>query len=309
MSNSAYTNSGYYDLISNFLAPRPEEVEGLNNSSYFYYRRQLYTILHSIFDFKGYPDNWNIDYLYDHLFTQGYMIITDSSMGPVPLIGGFAGYNVYRFPTDTICANPVLGNVMGKIGVSSEILYFNRLDDTFIPAEPLIKRYALLLAQCDASMNVTLMNSRVAHVFRGKNDAEVKSLQKMYDEVSQGKPAVFLKKNDPINGDEKTGDFMNVKNTFIGMELTDTKRSIMNEFLTQIGINNANTDKRERLNSDEVNANNSEIMACPGVWLHTMQRCLERVNKTLGLNVSVELNDEVIRKIQQDPEEGKDEPD
>lgn len=42
----------------------------------------------------------------------------------------------------------------------------------------LINRYAVLLANIDCSLNVSLYNSRLAHVFEAETDAQVKSLQK-----------------------------------------------------------------------------------------------------------------------------------
>ena len=51
-----------------------------------------------------------------------------------------------------------------------------------------------------------------------------------------------------------------VKNTYIADMVQAEKRAIYNEFLTQIGINNAAEEKRERLLVDEVNSNNDELM-------------------------------------------------
>lgn len=76
----------------------------------------------------------------------------------------------------------------------------------------LINRYAVLLANIDCSLNVSLYNSRLAHVFEAETDAQVKSLQKMYDDVSRGNPAVFLKKGmKNIGKDNDSGYFLNVK--------------------------------------------------------------------------------------------------
>ena len=53
----------------------------------------------------------------------------------------------------------------------------------------------------------------------------------------------------------------------------------MNEFLTTIGINTANTTKRERQIVDEVNANNIEIQANIKLWKQNVSDCCDRVNK------------------------------
>lgn len=286
---------GYYDLVSQYLRPIPKDVNGLNNSSYFYYRRQLFLKIYSLFDFKNYPDYWDIDYFKNILFSDGFIGVVEYNGGPWALKCGFSGINPYNNPTEIMIANPVLGNFNRTIGKDGELIYFNRVDGMYIGLEPLVKRYALLLSQCDGSINATLMNSRVRHVFEGTNDAEVQTYKKMYDEVSQGKPAVFLKKG-KTDLRESSFNFLNVKNTYIGNDIMLTKRSIMNEFLTEIGINNRNTDKRERLTTDEVAVNDSETAANVVLWLDTMKRCIEKVNKLFGTSITVELNKHVIRE-------------
>lgn len=288
---------GYYDLVSNYLRPKPKDVSGLNNSSYFYYRRQLFLKIYSLFDFKNYPDYWDIDYFKNVLFSDGFIGVVDYNGGPWALKCGFSGINPYNNPTEIMIANPVLGNFNRTIGKDGELIYFNRVDGMYIGLEPLVKRYALLLSQCDGSINATLMNSRVRHVFEGTNDAEVQTYKKMYDEVSQGKPAVFLKKG-KTDLKESNFNFLNVKNTYIGNDIMLTKRSIMNEFLTEIGINNRNTDKRERLTTDEVAVNDSETAANVILWLDTMRRQLDKVNKLFNTNITVELNKHVIKGSQ-----------
>lgn len=288
---------GYYDLVSNFLRPKPKDVNGLNNSSYFYYRRQLFLKIYSLFDFKNYPDYWDIDYFKNVLFSDGFIGVVDYNGGPWALKCGFSGINPYNNPTEIMIANPVLGNFNRTIGKDGELIYFNRVDGMYIGLEPLVKRYALLLSQCDGSVNATLMNSRVRHVFEGTNDAEVQTYKKMYDEVSQGKPAVFLKKG-KTDLKESNFNFLNVKNTYIGNDIMLTKRTIMNEFLTEIGINNRNTDKRERLTTDEVAVNDSETAANVILWLDTMRRQLDKVNKLFNTNITVELNKHVVKGSQ-----------
>jgi len=218
---------------------------------------------------------------------------------------GFYGQNMYYMPTNVLVNNPVLRQIDEKIGEKGELLYINYEYNKFQGVMSLINRYAVLLANIDCSLNVSLYNSRLAHVFEAETDAQVKSLQKMYDEVSRGNPAVFLKKGmKNIGKDNDSGYFLNVKNTYIGNDLLLTKRSIMNEFLTEIGINNANTDKRERLNSDEVNANNSEVRCTIVRFIDTLNECAKRINENPNFdditNLHFSINSRVIDTIKQE---------
>lgn len=304
MSRNRYGN-GFTELVRGFFNHNPKSVNDMTNNSFFYYQFQLMTKLKSVLTVEGYPNNWNIDNMWDILLKNGYIPIVKTDIGTLALEGGFYGQNMYYMPTNVLVANPVLGNIDKKIGEDGELLYINYEYNTFQSVMSLINRYAVLLANIDCSLNVSLMNSRVAHVFEAETDAQVKSLQKMYDEVSKGNPAVFLKKGlKSLSADKDGGYFLNVKNTYIGNDLLLTKRSIMNEFLTEIGINNANTDKRERLNSDEVNANNSEVRCTIVRYVDSLNDCAKRINENPNFDdindLHFSINTRVIDTIKQE---------
>lgn len=304
MSRNRYSN-GFTELVRGFFNHNPKSVNDMTNNSFFYYQFQLMTKLKSVLTVEGYPNNWNIDNMWDVLLKNGYIPIVKTDIGTLALEGGFYGQNMYYMPTNVLVANPVLGNIDKKIGEDGELLYVNYEYNTFQSVMSLINRYAILLANIDCSLNVSLMNSRVAHVFEAETDAQVKSLQKMYDDVSKGNPAVFLKKGlKSLSSDKDGGYFLNVKNTYIGNDLLLTKRSIMNEFLTEIGINNANTDKRERLNSDEVNANNSEVRCTIVRYVDSLNDCAKRINENPNFDdindLHFSINTRVIDTIKQE---------
>ena len=278
--------------IDRFMDDFPKNVEGLNNSSYFYYRNVLLTKLYSVIRPINFPHAWDVDYFYNALFNQGYICVTDTKSGVLPLECGIGGINVFNKPTTCFIANPILGSFNRTINDNCVLVYFWNIFGQYNTVNSIITRYASMLASIDGSINITIMNSRVAHVFEVESEGQKRTVEKIYDDVSNGKPVIVMKKgqNNMFDKDGLQRDFLNVKNTFIGNELVDLKNSIMNDFLTEIGIKNANTDKRERLNSDEVNANNQETKALVTVWIDTLNKCCELVNRMFDLNISFELN-------------------
>lgn len=301
MSKKEYGN-GFTELVRGFFHHNPKSVNDMTNNSFLYYQFQLMTKLKSVLTVSGYPSNWNVDNMWDVLLTNGYIPIVKTAIGTLALEGGFYGQNMYYMPTNVLVNNPVLRQIDEKIGEKGELLYINYEYNKFQGVMSLINRYAVLLANIDCSLNVSLYNSRLAHVFEAETDAQLKSLQKMYDDVSRGNPAVFLKKGmKNIGKDNDSSYFLNVKNTYIGNDLLLTKRSIMNEFLTEIGINNANTDKRERLNSDEVNANNSEVRCTIVRFIDTLNECARKINENPNFdditNLHFSINTRVIDTI------------
>ena len=300
-------SQSFRDLVAGFFNHNPKSVNDMTNNSFFYYQFQLMTKLKSVLTIEGYPKNWNIDNMWDVILKNGYIPIVSTALGTLALEGGFYGQNMYYMPTNVIVNNSVLGNINRVIGEDGELLYINYEYNTFQGVMPLINRYAVLLANIDCSLNVSLMNSRVAHVFEAESDAEVKTLQKMYDDVSKGDPAVFLKKGTrSLSSSNENSSFLNVKNTYIGNDLLLTKKSIMNEFLTEIGINNANTDKRERLNSDEVNVNNTEVRCTITRYIDSLNECAKKINENSNFsditNLNFSLNSRVIEQMQRENE-------
>ena len=286
------------DLRREFYSTRPQDVDGVYNRSVMYYQVRLLRVLSSLFELSGAPDTWDMDYFWTTLYSQGRVAIVDTAMGILPLECGFSGQNVFRHPTRIVIANPVLGNLERTIDEDGVLL---KLQYTYSGAMPIITRYAVMLAMCDSSLAVTLMNSKVTFIGLASDKQQAQTMQRMYDQISQGKPAVFVNKD---AGNPANFFFNRAKENFVGEEVLQVKRSIMNEFLTCIGINNANTDKRERLNTDEVNTNNSEIGINLQDWEDNIREGVDKANAMFGLSLSLRK-----REWQQDQTDGEEEAD
>ena len=63
------------------------------------------------------------------------------------------------------------------------------------------------------------------------------------------------------------------------MEIHQARRAVVNDFLTEIGVRNANYEKKERLNSMEVSENNDQTSAQARVILDNLNECYDRVRE------------------------------
>lgn len=277
---SDWNKIGYEDLKNQFIAQKPKDVDGVFNASALYYRERLLRRLASIFELENIPDSWDMNYFWYILFSWGYIGVTDTTMGILPLQCSFTGLNVFKRPTKMIFSNPVLGNfdrIIDETGVLIALQY------NFHSAQALLQRYSTMLAMCDSSLAVNLMNSKVSFIGMANSKAQAATMKQMFDKISAGEPFVVV--NTEI-GNPANFWFNRVKENFVGEELLSVKRSIVNDFLTEIGINNANTDKRERLISDEVNANNEEIGINIDDWYENLKTGIEKVNAMFNLNIT-----------------------
>jgi hypothetical protein len=271
------------DLLRQLTSERPSDIEGLNNASYMYYIHWMIRKIFGVYDIQGIPETWDRSYLYERIFLDGYVCITDTALGVLPLRCGISGINVFDHPTNCIIANPVLGNLERTIGEDCALVH---LQYNYAPVWDILRRYGYMLASCDASIAVNLLNTRVASVFGARNKAEAETYKKAFDQVTAGKPLVVTSEEIA----RKIGEsvvFNRVKESYIAQDVEDLKQNIINDFLSDIGVNNANTEKRERLNSSEVSSNKQEVSAGAQCWLDTLNEGFNQANKLFSLNLSV----------------------
>ena len=288
------------DLKRMFLRESPKTVHSeLTWANSYYWQWALKKIL-SRFELEGALDTWEINYFWTHLFLDGYISILDTEMGIIPLKCGYTGINVWDEPTEIVIANHVLGSFQRKIGVDGALV---RLQYDYSGVTPILQRFSTLLSLCDSAITVNLMNSKVTWMAFVEDKMQSESMKKMFDEISEGVPAVFPRKG-TINPENIIP--LQVRQNFVADDIMLVRRKIVNDFLSDIGINNANLDKRERLNEQEVNANNEEVRFNVLNWMDTVQEGLNVANSLYGLGLKIKLRevsqgmDDKIEEIGQD---------
>jgi hypothetical protein len=253
----------------------------MNNTSVLYYTQQLIKKLFGVFEIQGAPDGWDINYMKERIFLDGRLCVTDTAMGVLPLQTGVAGINVFNHPTTCVIANPVLGSFERLIDTDCALVL---LQYDYGNAWPMINRYAALLASCDGSIAVNLINSRVAAIFGAENKKEAESYKLMYDQMTEGKPGVFIGEAMAKKLSERLM-YNRVKESYVADQIENLKHQIMDDFLSDLGVENANTDKRERLITNEVESNYQEVRAGAEHWLDNINEGFAKANNLYNLDL------------------------
>lgn len=302
-----------YDVIAGMLGVEPKEVQGQQNVSCAYYRQQLLLKVLGRLELQGLPDWWNYDYIMTTLLIYGRIgIFKHPEHGVLALRCGTAGQNVFYAPTEMIIENPVVTNVRRKLlnnlpysdkYSKSEYGVLVKLTWNRRGISEMLDRYAYLLSQCDASMAVNLMNTKTTLIYGAASKKEAAEYKAINDQINLGRPAVYV--NDSLIKQNGKNLFITnpAKQNYISDQIMALKRSIINEFLTEIGINNANTDKKERLNGKEVDANNEEIETNVEHWLKTVNKGLELANRFFSMNMRFKLTD--VAEVPKETGEGE----
>lgn len=256
-------------------------------------RRYLLQRVFAVYDFGGIPDTWDKDYFRYVLFVFGFeAIINTDKFGVIPQYCTLDGRrNVFMQPSRVLIANPLIrGNVNPRIGVECSLI---KMQPNYSGIWDLVSYFASMMAVTLETAAINTWNSKFSWVFTGDNKAEAEGMKKMFDQLGN-QPAVFVSKNMfDEEGNPKWQMFnQNVRENFIGLDLQEAFTKWNNMFDTFIGIDNANYEKSERLNVDEVNANNAETRALCSIWRDCIAEGLDTANKLFDLNLSVELRQE-----------------
>ena len=274
------------NLFSSFY--QPNKVKAIDNATYRFWFRYLFKRAISVFKFTI-PKNWSMTYFQYVTFGLGYgAVINTDKFGVIFQKCGLQGLNVFYQPTNAIISNRLLkGYLNPKIGVTTELV---KLQPDFTSICDIVSYFAQKLALISESVDMNLINSKLSYVFLVGNSNISESFKKLYDQVSQGNPAVFAdKKLFTDEGEPLWTTFsQKLKENYITGELLADCRTIINDFDSFVGIPNANTTKRERMLTDEVNANNVETESLSELWFEELTKSFERVNNMFNTELKVE---------------------
>ena len=279
----------YYDHANAVTSyQRPGTVRIRNTGTYNFFRR--YLIQKAIAAFKWtMPDTWAANYFLYVLYCWGYVaIINTDKFGVIPQQCGLRGYNVMYQPTNALIANPLLrGLLEPQIGVDCVLL---RLQPDYCGIMDLVNYYAEQMALASEGVSTNLLNSKLAYVFGATNKSTAESFKALFDQISEGQPAVVIDKK--LMGDDGKPTWLpfsqNLSQNYIADKILADLRKLECRFLTQIGVPNANTDKKERLITDEVESNNVETRLLGDLWLEELKKGCEEARDMFGITLDVD---------------------
>lgn len=278
-----------YDYINLYNArTSPSTVHVKNVALQRFFRRYLMQKAISVFKWEM-PETWNRDYFLYVLYSWGFIsVIETDKYGVIPQAGSLYGYDVFYAPTNVIITNPLLKGLL-KPRIGKDCTLF-KLQPDYGGIMDIVSFYADLMALCAETAGVNLVNSHLSIVFPAKDKTSAESYKKLYDRVASGDPAVVADKSlFDESGNQVWQPFQqNVGQNYIVSDVLSDMRKIESMFDTDIGIPNANTDKRERLITDEVNANNIETASKCEVWLESLKKTCEDTKKMFGIDISVD---------------------
>lgn len=285
MYNGIPFSADYINAANSVVSP--STVHCRNTTLSLYFQRYLLQKAMSVFKWDM-PAEWSKNYTLYTLYCWGFFaVVNTDKYGVIPQACGLRGYDVFYQPTNAIITNPLLsGTLEPRIGLQCELV---RLQPDYGGIMDIVTYYADMLALCAESVGMNLVNSKLAYVFAAENKAMAETFKKLYDQIAAGNVSAVIDKQ-LFRDDGKPNWQMfnqNVGQNYIADKVLSDMRKIESMFCTEVGIPNANTDKKERLITDEVNANNIETRSKCDLWLEELKESCAKVREMFDIQLDV----------------------
>ena len=266
----------------------PSTVHVRNNKTFEYFKRYLLKRAISVFEFKL-PKLWNANYFLYTLFMNGFIsVLNVEPYGVICQQCGLMGYNLYYNPTQITVSNPNITGIINRtIGSDCAII---QLQPDYAGVMDIVEYFSAKLALLSEALDMNMLNSKLAYLFYATNKREAESFKKLFDNVMSGEPAVIVDTAlKPDDGDVIKAFANNLKQNYITPDMLADMRTLLNEFDSMVGLPNANTQKRERMITDEVQANDIETKSLCALWLETVKTGMDVANAIFpGLDLNVD---------------------
>ena len=271
-----------------------------NNATYIDYLNRLRLLATSLFTWE------NLDkvcgygasrFLEQALFDNGRAcFVKDNELGFMALkVNPSDKLNVYNLPTRVMA---------WSIGYEKnfdfdDVVYIMN-NELQLPTSQTINLIAYRLYETERTIDTNLIAQKTPVLIEGDTKT-ILTLKNVYMQYSGNTPFIFGNKQFDISNK------LNVLKTdapYLIDKLTIHKHELWNEALTYLGIDNANTDKKERLITDEVESNNDLINFYLNCFYKTRKEACDLINekflKDSDVKINITLNKEAINLLKQE---------
>ena len=253
----------------------------LNQLTYNDYLNRLTEVAINIYEWHNLPETIDERFLELTLFTNGTAIFFYDDVAEYLALQTMYGGNldVYRIPNDRRAY--AVNGFNRQLSSKDSILIFNNYLRT--PSFNTIDLYAQRLAELERTIDVNVKSQKTPLLIRCDEKQRL-TLANLYEQYDGNKPVIFADKNLDLDGVKS----INTQSPYVADKLQLLKKQIWNEAMTHLGVENANTEKKERLVTDEVTSNLGNVESQRYVKLNARRQACRKINTMFGLDISVD---------------------
>lgn len=253
-----------------------------NNYMKAHFYNLLYMMCISRFIWKNVPNNIDVDFIERELANNGELAFINHPIYGFQVTHCMGDYiNMYGRPTKYLCwtANNVINDWFKAEDIV--IIKNNKLSQS---SRDFIDRYASIIAEIQKVKEVNL-NSLKTPIMLECDENEYLTAKNMYAQYEGNEPVIFKK---PATKLEESLKVWKTDAPYLLDKLQTEKMDNFNECLNFMGIKTV-SDKKERMFTKEVEANNDLVNICLSMFLSTRLQAIEEINEKFNLNEKIEI--------------------
>ena len=239
----------------------------------------------NIFEWKGLEEispSLTSEIIEETLFDKGScLFFKDSNLGYMALpVAPANKLNVYRKPTNF---RAIGNNYTKEYDVDNSVLIKNNTlkKATF----DIVDYYTSKLADIELTKDLHRNAHKMPLVLECTEDTQL-TAKNIFKKIHSNEPVIFKNRT---RGEGEVGvNVLNANVTYINDKLEDDYHNYEARILTALGLDNYVEDKKERVQSAEVESQQEYIISSFRASLNERKKACEAINKMFGLNLSVD---------------------
>lgn len=266
------------------------------------YKGYMLNRLMKMFNYKGLPDTIPKEMLEYYLMVNGSCVITRVNNKLYAFLGSFGGEpDPYYRPTLYVVANPALKlnktyPLWDTKAQESEDCVFMRNDKLWIGLNPLMSRYATLMAENVITLRTADIMLRVVALLTAPDDKTKVAAEQYLRDIQNGELGVIGEnrffdgvkmQSPPSNNGSYLTQFIELQQYYKG------------SFYNEIGLAASFNMKREAIGESEASLNDDTLVPLIDTMLECRKEDVSRLNEMFGLNISVEFDSAWAQNIKE----------
>ena len=257
------------------------EAAWLNNLTFMDYYYRIEEIAINMFEWSGLPESVDERFIELVLCEYGYGVYFDDPvMGNLFLTCMTMGpFDVYRYPRKRMAY--AVDDYQKELNENNSVLVYNNYLHTNTLTTIIL--YARRLSDIERSIEVNIRAQKTPVLITCEEEQQF-TMKNAYKDYDGNMPVIYANKG---VFDPKAIQAIQTQAPFVADKLMIIKRQIWNEMLTFFGVENGNSEKKERLITDEVMSNLGSVQAQRYVMLNSRRKAAEQINKMFGTDIEV----------------------
>lgn len=270
------------DKLLSKMYPITSKTDNLNDFVQSIMNRTL-----GMFDYSNLPDTLPAVEIEKRLQLKGHATIFEYKGKLYVTTGAYAGMDKspYNEPTQVIVNVPAF-NLNQTLDINKNCVVIKN-DSLGVGLLTTIVKHGTLMIENEITMLIKDYNSRVETVFVGGTDQTVESANTYIKNLVDGNLGVVAENS--FLQDLKVQNSQGT-NTTPYTDLIEYQQFLKSDLYNELGLSSLNNMKKERMNQDEVNANNDNIYPLVDNMLQNRMDGIKMVNKLFNGNIQVDFS-------------------